>query len=261
MKFFSKIKSPEINIGSIIGITIGIFAILLVLLMGLFILFALIAMVSFTIGILEMLIFIRTKNLSFLVLTLFLFSCSSLSTTFVMFGYPFTNPVILLLFMVTIILLVWVLILAFTKRFRWRSREILELAALPVEEASAGYTPRPFPVGKVSSPQSKIVEFARFIHKNLIAIPYIQNGSIIMSINTNLERQIGLLTDFLDTTWVSFDKDGNVAVYISRADYSKYKDSFSFDQLCGSLGNLFIEFHDYFINGNESRIIEKLDSI
>ena len=261
MKLFSKLKSPEINVGLIIGITIGLFAILLVLLMGFFLLFALIAMASFSIGVLEVLIFLRTKNVSFLTLALFLFSCTSLSTTVVMFGYPVNNLLILFLYIVTFILLIWVLILAFTRRFRWRSREILELAALPVDGVSAGFTPRPFPVGKVSSPQSKIAEFARFLHKNLIVIPYIQNGSVVMSINTNMARQIGLLTDFLDTTWVRFDKDGNVSVYISRADYSKYKDSLSFDQLCDSFGKLFIEFHDHFIDGNESRIIEKLDSI
>ena len=261
MKLFSKLKSPEINVGSVIGIIIGLFFIFLVLLMGFFLLFALIAMVSFAIGVLEMFIFIRTRNYGFLILALFLFSCTSLSTIIVMFGSPVISIVVLPLYIFTFVLMALVIILALTHRFRWRSRDILELAALPVDEISAGFTPRPFPVGQVSSPKSKIEEFARFMHKNLIAIPYIQNGSVVFSINTKLERQIGLSTDFLDTTWIRFDKDGNVSVNISHGDYSKYKDALSFDQLCNSLGNLFIEFHDYFIDGNESRIIEKLNSV
>ncbi len=261
MKFISKLKTPEISVGTIIGLTVGLFALLLVMLMGLLLLFALLAMVSFTIGVIETVIFIRTKNFSFLILALFLFSCTCLLTTILMLGFPMTNIINLILYLITFILLVWVLVLAFTRRFRWRSREILELAALPVDEVSAGFTPRPFPVGQVISQTSTIVEFARFIHKNLIAIPYIQNGNVVLSLDTNLTRQIGLLTDFMDTTWVRFDKDGYVSVYISRVDYSKYKDTLSFERLCDSFGTLFIEFHDYFVGGNKSRIIEKLDLI
>lgn len=261
MKFISKLKTPEIKVGTVIGLTIGLFVLLLVLLMGLFILFALIALVSFAYGVLEMLIFIRTRNYCFLLLALFLFSCTCLSTSLVLLGAPIANPVNLILFLVSFSLLIWVVVLAFTGRFSWRSREILELAALPIEEVSAGFTQRPFPAGKVSSSKPEIVEFARFIHKNLIAIPYIQHGSVVITIDTAMTRQIGLLTDFLDTTWVRFDKEGNVSVNISRVDYSKYKDSLSFDQLCNSLGSLFIEFHDHFISGNASRIIERLDSI
>ena len=103
--------------------------------------------------------------------------------------------------------------------------------------------------------------FAAFLHKNLIAIPYIENGSIVISINAKFARQIGLLTDYLDTTWVRFDNDGNVTANISRSDYLKYNDELSFDQLCNSLGKLFIEFHDLFLADDGLRILDRIDSL
>lgn len=259
MKQDSKRKSPGINIGVVIGITIGMFGLLLVLVMGMFLLFALVSMVSFTFGVLELLIFIRTKNHSFLVLALFLFGCASLSTATVLFGFQMTNLILISMSIIVVILFIWVLFLLFTRKLKWRSREILELAALPVEETFAGFTQRPFPVGQVSRPGTTVINFASFIHKKLIAIPYIENGSVVLSVNSKLARQIGLLTDYLDTTWVRFDKDGNVSVYISRADYNMYKDSLSFDQLCSSLGNLFIEFFDQFVAGEEQQILSRLN--
>ena len=261
MIFFRKLKPPVLRIESVIGITVGLFAFLLVLLMGFYMAFALIALATFTSAILGLLIFIRTMNPNFLVMTIF-FACStSLFVSIILFGIEEGIPITIIQSIIAILLTVWVVYIVFTRKLKWRTREILELAALPVQETSAGYTQRPLPVGRISSSKSEILEFAKFIHKNLIAIPYVENGSVVISINSKLARQIGLLTDYLDTTWVRFDKDGNVSVNISRTDYLKFKDELSFDQLCNSLGNLFIEFHGQFLAGDGIRIIDKINSL
>ena len=261
MHFFRKLKPPILGIESVIGITVGLFALLLVFVMGFYMAFALVALITFTYVVLGLLIFIRTMNFNFLVMTLFFMSCTSLFISIILFGIETANTITIMQSIIVILFTVWVVYLVFTRKLKWRTREILELAALPVQETSAGYTQRPLPVGRISSSKSEILEFAKFIHKNLIAIPYVENGSVVISINSKLARQIGLLTDYLDTTWVRFDKDGNVSVNFSRTDYLKYKDELSFDQLCNSLGNLFIEFHDQFLAGDGIRILDKINSL
>lgn len=261
MIFFRKLKPPTLGIESVIGITVGLFALLLVLVMGLYMVFALIALVIFIYVVLNLLIFIRTFNYNYLILSLFLTCCTSLLISVILFGIEVANPITVMQSIIVFIFSFWVVFLVLTRKLKWRTREILELAALPVKDISAGYTQRPLPVGRISSSKEEIMEFAKFIHKNLMAIPYVENGSVVISINAKLARQVGLLTDYLDTTWVRFDKDGNVSVNISRTDYLKYKDELSFDQLCNSLGNLFIEFHDQFLAGEGIRIIDKIDSL
>ena len=261
MILFRKLKSPTMGVESVIGVTVGLFAILLVILMGLYMFFALAALCTFTYAVLCFLIFARTMNINIFMMTLFMISCSSLSVSIILFGIQGSHPITIIQCSVVILLMIWVLYLVFARKLKWRTREVLELAALPVQETSAGYTQRPFPVGQVSSTQREKREFAAFLHKNLIAIPYVENGSVVLSINSKFARQIGLLTDYLDTTWVRFDKDGNVTVNISRSDYLKYKDELSFDLLCGSLGGLFIEFHDQFLAGNGIRILDTINSL
>jgi len=261
MHFFRKLKPPTLGIESIIGITVGLFALLLVFVMGLYMVFALVALITFVYVVLDFIIFIRTMNSNYLVMTLFFMSCTSLSISVILFGLEASYPISVMIAIILILFSIWVVYLVFTRKLKWRTREILELAALPVQETSAGYTQRPLPVGRISSSKSEILEFAKFIHKNLIAVPYVENGSVVISINSKLARQIGLLTDYLDTTWVRFDKDGHVSVNISRTDYLKYKDELSFDQLCNSLGNLFIEFHDQFLAGDGIRVIDKINSL
>jgi len=62
-------------------------------------------------------------------------------------------------------------------------------------------------------------------------------------------------------TYVTFDFNGNVSVNIAKKDYQKYKEEFTFDQLCSSLGNLFIEFLELYLKGKSREIIDKLNAI
>ena len=164
----------------------------------------------------------------------------------------------------TIVLMVWMILLAATKKIKWRGREVLEMAAASVEETSNGYTSRPLPAGKVEFNQQEIMEFAHFARRTLIAVSYVGKDRVIF-VPVMMGREfgfiLGLKNDYTDETWVSFDFDGNVTVNISHRDYLNYIESLSFDQLCTSLGNLFVDFIETYHRGEGVRIIDRMDAL
>jgi hypothetical protein len=147
---------------------------------------------------------------------------------------------------------------------KWRGREILELAATPIEETGNGYTARPLPVGKTEYSKMDVTAFAGFAAKHLIAVPYIEKESVVfvpIMMGREFSYVLGLQPDYAKGTWVSFDFNGNVSVNISRDDYLTYKENLSFDQLCKSLGDLFIDFFELFKRGESVRIIDRMDAL
>ena len=52
--------------------------------------------------------------------------------------------------------------------------------------------------------------------------------------------------DYSECSSVTFHRNGEVSVKISKKDYLNYQDEFSFDQLCSNLGDLFIKMFDQF---------------
>ncbi len=162
------------------------------------------------------------------------------------------------------IFLVWAVYLVYTKKIKWRGREVLELAAAPVEEAGNGYTPRPLASGKTEYNKQQIMEFTEFARRNLIGVSYIGKDKVVF-VPVMMGREfgyiLGLRSDYIDDTWVSFNFDGNVTVNISHRDYLGYKEALSFDQLCASLGNLFIDFIEMYQRGESVRIIHLMDDV
>ena len=64
-----------------------------------------------------------------------------------------------------------------------------------------------------------------------------------------------------DATWVAFDKEGNITVNISAADYLEFKEDFDFDHLCSSLADVFVDFLDMHRKGQDTRILDRLDAM
>jgi hypothetical protein len=208
--------------------------------------------------------YIRTNNTGYLVTSLF---------NILWGGYvwslpiPFTNElptltkllIVLLLFMLPVL---WYFIL--TKRLKWRGREIFELAALKVEDVTSGYTSRPRPVEKADYSEQDLQAFAKFLSKHLIAIPYFKADRVIFAPIKNSQEYpflLGLAPDLTEFTWVAFDLEGNVSVHISHRDYLAYRDELSFDTLCESLGQLFIEFLEMCQRGEQARVIERINAL
>ena len=208
--------------------------------------------------------FIRTGNSVFLVPALYqLFGGFTIYSWSAVREGPRVPSVMFLVFC-TLFFLVWMIYLLFTKRIKWRGREVLELAALPVEDIGNGYTSRPLPSGKIEYTHTQIMEFANFARKHLIAVSYVDQDKVVfvpVMMGREFRFMLGLKDDYTDETWVAFSFDGNVTVNIAHRDYLEYKESLAFDQLCEAMGNLFIDFIEMYQRGEGVRIIDRMDAV
>lgn len=93
----------------------------------------------------------------------------------------------------------------------------------------------------------------------VIAIPFVESGGITLAFP---EDWLGRLHDmhgsYLNDTRVIFQFDGRVSTHITEKDYKKFRGQLTFDQLCGSMGNIFIEFIDLFKNGEVDSILDTI---
>jgi hypothetical protein len=212
-------------------------------------------------------IFIRTGNMEHLVLCayqVFLGATAILLPSYVGNNRTETPEGVLAYLIGLIFFGVLIGFLALTKRLKWRGREIFELAAESVEETGNGYTPRPRPVGRLEFSKQEILAFARFCARHLIAVVYVSPRQI-----TFVPVKMGGEYTFMfrsgsahqETTWISFDFDGDVSVHIAQKDYLDYSEPLSFDRLCESLGQLFIEFAGMHRRGEGVRIIDRMDAL
>ncbi|MFN2150653.1 MAG: hypothetical protein ACK2T5_03580 [Anaerolineales bacterium] len=212
----------------------------------------------------SLLIFIRTLNPGFIISALF-----QISTGLVAFSMPLViedpanKGLTIFLLFTELFFLVWLILLAVNRKIKWRGRDILELAAAPVDQIGNGYTPRPLAAGKTGFTRQQILDFAQFARRSLVAVSYVGKDKVVfVPVAAGRESGfiLGLKSDYTDETWVAFDFEGHISVNISHRDYLEYKDSLAFDQLCESLGNLFVEFIEMHLRGDNVRILDRLDA-
>jgi hypothetical protein len=160
---------------------------------------------------------------------------------------------------ITYIFFLWAL---FSRRIKWRYREILELAARPIEGSDDGFTARPYPAGQASYTKAELSGFTRFLLKNLIAYPRMEHDRAVIIVPENMALWLfGLSRRYHDATYVSFVFDGNVTVHIAKRDYAQYREELTFDELCRSFAELFKEFLQLYREGRSDRIIRRLDEL
>jgi len=205
--------------------------------------------------------FLRTQNANFIIPALYQFFAGLVAYTWTP---NVKSTTVQFAVIATLVFLVWLIFLTAIKKIKWRGREILEMAAVPVEETGNGYTSRPLAAGKVGFNKEQIMAFAKFARRHLIAVSYVGKVKVIF-VPVMMGREfgfiMGLKNDYTDETWVSFDFDGNVTVNISHRDYLGYIEALSFEQLCASLGNLFVEFIEMHQRGEGVRIIDRMDAV
>lgn len=208
--------------------------------------------------------YVRTHNPAFLVSTAYQVFGGLMVFSSPTIRYQPRPPFFMFSAFATVFTLVWLVYLAATKRLKWRGREVLELAAAGVDESGDGYTSRPLPAGKTELTREQILAFAEFARRNLIAVTYLGKDQVVF-VPVMMGREfgfiLGLKADYSDETWVSFEFDGQVSVNISHRDYLYYKEALSFDQLCQSLGDLFVGFVERVACGEGVRIIDRLDGV
>lgn len=174
------------------------------------------------------------------------------------------SPLSATLGILTIFFALYLIYLALNRKVKWKGREVFELAARNVHETSNGFTSRPRPAGTISFTQEELSGFISFLQKNLIGLAYYEKDRVVFAPVT-FGKEYGFLfrssRTILDRTWISFDKKGNITVNMIKSDYHRYKENLSFDQLCGGMAVLFAEFFEMYKNGDEIRIIDRLDAL
>lgn len=155
----------------------------------------------------------------------------------------------------------WWIYIAITKKVKPRVCEILEMAAKPVNGTANGFTNRPYVSGSTEFLRYEMKAFSKFLLKHLIALPYYEKNRTVILLEYSFKHVLNLRSDCSGLTHIIFNEDGHVLVNISRKYYLKYKEELTFDQLCDSLGHLFIEFLEFFKQGEGKRIIDRMNSI
>lgn len=167
-------------------------------------------------------------------------------------------------FILVLFLLIWLLFILVNKKLKWRGREIMELAAINVEPETGSYTDRPRPKGVISATKSDIIQFSKYLKKKLIFMTYIEEDKVIL-VPVKMSHEFRIMykqnINSIAFTRIFIDFEGNVSVHISKADYLDYKEDLSFHHLCEALGNLVIDFYDLYVNNEEVRIMDKLNSV
>jgi hypothetical protein len=154
--------------------------------------------------------------------------------------------------------------LTLNRKLKWRGQEVFELAAMPVEDTGDSFTARPRPAGKVPISKTQMIRFVDFVTTNLIAFAFREENRIVFVLalpGNDLPYLFGLKKDYQEDTWVAIDYDGNISVNITQEDYLLFKQDLDFDQICQSLGNVFIEFMELSQNGKESQIIDRMNAL
>jgi hypothetical protein len=167
----------------------------------------------------------------------------------------------ILMVIVNVALLILVIYM-FTVFFKHKAlhRKVLELAARPVKDVQNGFTNRPRPSGKADYSKGELYGFSEFLRRKNIAIPYVESNGIALALPEDwLGRLYNAHGHYSDDTRIIFQFDCNVSAMITEGDYKKYQEELSFDQLCASMGNLFVEFLELFKNGEGERILDRLN--
>ena len=204
----------------------------------------------------QLILLFRTKNwyyLFFLLLytDLFLFNLTVLKEF---------NSIRTLLGIIFAVLIFPVLYALINKKIKPRGRQILEIAAYPVHSTEDGFTGRPMSIGKQRYSKEQIRDFAGWIRKKLIALPYAGNDRIFLVIIAGEFNYTKMFRPGLQkSTYVCYDFEGNVSISISKSDYKKYRDELTFDQLCNSLGSLFNTFLQLYLEGKSEEIIPLIE--
>lgn len=260
MYFSRKLRPPALGTEGILGIlAISSFFFLMILSPKLALGFG--ALICFIAAFVTFIGLIRTKNMYFLALLLGQIFASTMMAMATMTDIEKYKYLILPVAGLMGISFTLAIIFTFQRKLKWRSREMLELAAQPVQESTNGLTQRPLPAGKIEYSPEEISEFSAFVKRKLIATPLKEESKTIFILNIPLGRLLTFNNRYDDRTWVAFGRDGEITVSIAQQDYFMYRDHLAFDQLCQSLGDLFIEFATLYFNGHEQQIIYRLNAL
>jgi len=123
--------------------------------------------------------FLRTKNWGYLIPMLFYVFIIIIFFAYII-SITYNRLWTIILASCAGILFIGEMCVLYTKRINWRYREILELAANPVDESADGFTPRPFPAGEAKYTKEEIIRFTKFMIKHVIAYPFVEKNRVVL---------------------------------------------------------------------------------
>ena len=211
-----------------------------------------------TAALIELITLLRTRNPVYFIPLIFY------TTDALVFYLPPTiHPAATIIIASTaLISFILLMIVLFTRKLKWRYREVLEMAARSVTQTADGFTDRPYPAGKQEYTEEEIRGFAKFLLKYAIAYPIIESDRIVLLIPENMFLYImGFRRGYENGSYIAFDFQGSVSVKIAQKDYRKYNDELTFDRLCGSFAALFIEFLNAYRTGEARLIVRKMNDL
>jgi hypothetical protein len=177
------------------------------------------------------------------------------------YGGQFTSTALIIMVLI-IFLALWLLFLLFTKKLKWKGREVMELIARGAEESEDGFTERPRPCGKLNATRLELDEYVTYLRKNLIFLVVREvDQYVLVPVKMGNEFRHLLRVNYEQYTWITINHAGEIRVHISKEDYLDYKVNLSYDQLSENLGNLVSHFFKEFQAHNEVRILDEIHSV
>jgi hypothetical protein len=150
----------------------------------------------------------------------------------------------------------------FSRKLKWRYREVLELAARSVDGVSNGFTHRPYPLGKRSYSKRDIYNFSKFLLKHTIAYPYYESQGIVIVVPSKMILHLlNIKKSYGDETFIRFNYDGQITVNIPVRDYQKYTKKLTFNQLCAAFGTLFLDFFNLYSHSESGQILHQMNRL
>lgn len=196
--------------------------------------------------------FIRTRNAGFLV---FLLWQGLMSVRLIC---QWSDPVLVRTYQIVILPIVALYFyLIFAGKTGWKYHNVLELAARPVTGVQDGFTSRPRPAGRAEFTLESVRGFGKFLAKHLIAFPYrTETGTALVLSRSELMDMMFLRKNFDRDSYLFFGEDGTVSVHIAKREYDKYREEYTFSDLCDSLAGLFLRFLSLYQDGQQKKIID-----
>jgi hypothetical protein len=256
-----KLKREKFNRELLIPIIVLLPFFALIKLSGLQAAYLFLAPVLVLAGIYGFLTYRRTYNRGYLLVSVVMVLGVIMSLLVFSYGRDIPKTMIVPVIVLLLITLPVLAYMIYSKKTKWRLREMLELAAKPVEDIKKGFSERPYPVGFSDHTSIELDGFSYFLRRNLIALPIHDQDKVVFVLSQDYGFILGFDNAYLNKTYILFENDGRVLAHISKRDYLRYRDDLAYDQLCDSLGKLFIEFFDLYRRGESISIMERIDEL
>jgi hypothetical protein len=122
-----------------------------------------------------------------------------------------------------------------------------------------GFTERPFNAGKHPYTRNELFGFTSFLETKNICMAEFSEKGIKLMFSMGISPLCKKHRDRI--TYVMFEDNGGLTVFISAGDYKQYRKQYTFDQLCEMMGKTFLRFAEYHNSNNENRITTELKSV